>query len=309
MTTPFVRRIWDIEMELLLARLLDGLNNGLIYGFLALALVCVYRGTSHLNLAQGEMAMFCAFIAYALHAAGLPVIVAIALTVVIGFLSGAVIERVLIRPLGHDSGYSVLLVTIGLFLVLNAAAGVIWGGDPLPFPSAVPSAPADYIPIFGARLRYQQLLLLVMLLVVLGLLYALFKFSKLGLAMRTAASNPDSARLLGIRVNRINALGWMLAAGVGALVGPLVAPTTTLTTGMMFNFLIYAAAAATLGGFDSPGGAVLAGVLIGVLENLVASYVSFVGPDLKQAVALVALLVVLMVRPTGLFGSKKVERV
>ena len=296
-------------MDLLIARIVDGFNNGVIYGFLALALVCVYRGTNHLNLAQGEMAMFSAFIAYALHAAGFPVPLAILGTVVIAFLAGGVIERVLIRPLGHHADYSILLVTIGLFLMLNAGAGVIWGGDPLAFPAAVPSAPDDYITFFGTRLRYQQLLTLVVLLVVLAALFALFKYTRLGLAMRATASNPETARLLGIRVNQINSLGWMLAAGVGALIGALVSPSTTLTTGMMFNFLIYAAAAATLGGFDSPGGAVLAGILLGLAENLLASYVGFIGSDLKQAVALVILLGVLMVRPTGLFGTKKVERV
>lgn len=296
-------------MDLLIARIVDGFNNGVIYGFLALALVCVYRGTSHLNLAQGEMAMFSAFIAYALNAAGLPVPLAILGTVMIAFVAGGVIERVLIRPLGHDADYSILLVTIGLFLMLNAGAGVIWGGDPLAFPAAVPSAPDDYVDFFGTRLRYQQLLILGVLLLVLAALFVLFKYTRLGLAMRATASNPVTARLLGIRVNQINSLGWMLAAGVGALIGALVSPSTTLTTGMMFNFLIYAAAAATLGGFDSPGGAVLAGILLGLAENLIGSYVGFVGSDLKQAVALVILLAVLMVRPTGLFGTKKVERV
>jgi branched-chain amino acid transport system permease protein len=296
-------------MELFIDRILDGVNNGVIYGFLALALVCVYRGTKHLNLAQGEMAMFCAFIAYGLVHWGFPVIPAILVTVLIGFIGGGLIERTLIRPLGRDAEYPILLVTIGLFLALNALAGVIWGGDPLSFPTVVPNNPNDYVSIFGSRLHYQQLVIIVVLLAVVAGLFYLFKFTKLGLAMRTATSNPESARLMGIPVSRINALGWMLAAGVGALVGPLVSPSTTLTTGMMFNFLIYAAAAATLGGFDSPGGAVLAGVLIGVVENLVASYVSIVGPDLKQGVALVILLVVLMVKPEGLFGSKRVERV
>ncbi|WP_300400480.1 branched-chain amino acid ABC transporter permease [Nocardioides sp.] len=296
-------------MDLLIARIVDGFNNGVVYGFLALALVCVYRGTGHLNLAQGEMAMFSAFIAYALHAVGFPVVLAILGAVAIGFIAGGVVERVLIRPLGHGADYSILLVTIGLFLVLNAGAGVIWGGDPLTFPAAVPSAPDDYISFFGTRLRYQQLLILAVLLVVMTALYLLFKYTRLGLAMRVTAGNPDSARLLGMRVNQINSLGWALAAAVGALVGGLISPSTTLTTGMMFNFLIYAAAAATLGGFDSPGGAVLAGIVLGVLENLIGSYISWVGSDLKQAVALVILLGVLMVRPTGLFGTKKVERV
>jgi branched-chain amino acid transport system permease protein len=298
-------------MHFLLDRIIDGLNNGVIYGFLALALVCVYRGTSHLNLAQGEMAMFCAFLAYAFVGWGFPVIAAIAIVTVIGFFGGAVIERTLIRPLGrgHEAGYLVLLVTIGLFLILNTGAGVIWGGDPLSLPSVVPDGPDDYVSVFGSRLHYQELVIILVLLAVLGLLFALFKFTKLGLAMRATASNPDSARLMGIPVNRINSMGWMLAAGVGALLGPLAAPGTTLTTGMMFNFLIYATAAATLGGFDSPGGAVLGGIGIGIVENLVASYVSFVGPDLKQALALVILLLVLMVRPSGLFGTRRVERV
>jgi branched-chain amino acid transport system permease protein len=298
-------------MQLFIDRIIDGLNNGVIYGFLALALVCVYRGTSHLNLAQGEMAMFCAFLAYAFVGWGVPIVAAVAIVALIGFLSGAVVERTLIRPLGRGPGaeYSILLVTIGLFLILNTGAGVIWGGDPLSLPAVAPDGANDYISVLGSRLHYQQLVIILVLLAVLGLLFYLFKFTKLGLAMRATASNPDSARLMGIPVNRINSLGWMLAAGVGALLGPLVAPSTTLTTGMMFNFLIYATAAATLGGFDSPGGAVLGGVLIGVVENLVASYVHFVGPDLKQAVALVILLVVLMVRPSGLFGTQRVERV
>ncbi|MBF4162730.1 branched-chain amino acid ABC transporter permease [Nocardioides acrostichi] len=296
-------------MDLLVARLIDGLNNGVIYGFLALALVCVYRSTKHLNLAQGEMAMFCAFIAYAATQAGVPVVFAIVIAIAAGVIMGGVVERVLVRPLGHDADYSILLVTIGLFLALNATAGIIWGGEPLAFPTVFSSGAEDYIGVLGSRVRYQQLLLAVLLAAVLAAILALFKYTKLGLAMRTATSNPESAALLGIRVNRINALGWMMAAAVGGLLGPLVAPGTTLTTYMMFTFLIYAAAAATLGGFDSPGGAVLAGLIIGVLESLIGGYVSFVGSDLKLAVALVLLLIVLMVRPSGLFGSRRVERV
>jgi branched-chain amino acid transport system permease protein len=298
-------------MQLFIDRIIDGLNNGAIYGFLALALVCVYRGTAHLNLAQGEMAMFCAYLAYAFVKWGVPIIAAVVIVALIGFVSGGVIERLLVRPLGRgtSSEYPVLLITIALFLILNTGAGVIWGGDPLSLKAVVPDGPNDYVSILGDRVHYQQLVIVLVLLALLGGLFYLFKYTKLGLAMRTAASNPDSARLMGIPVNRINSLGWMLAAGVGALLGPLVAPSTTLTTGMMFNFIIYAAAAATLGGFDSPGGAVLGGILIGVVENLLSSYVSFVGPDLKQAVALVALLLVLMLRPSGLFGTKRVERV
>jgi branched-chain amino acid transport system permease protein len=296
-------------LELFVASLLSGINNGVIYGFLALALVCTYRGSRTLNLAQGEMAMFCAFLAYQFVKFGLPVLAAIALTVLVGACGGALIERTLIRPLGHDSEYSALLVTIGLFLAINATAGVIWGGDPLSFPSVVPSGPHSHISILGARWQYQQLLIVGVLLAVVTGLYALFRYTWLGLAMRVASSNPDSARLLGIRVHRMSALGWALAAGIGALLAPLIAPGTTVTTGMFFNYMIYAAAAATLGGFDSPVGAVLGGLIIGVVENMVAGYVSFIGDSLKLAVALVILLGVLMVRPTGLLGTRRVERV
>ncbi|GAA1545193.1 branched-chain amino acid ABC transporter permease [Nocardioides humi] len=296
-------------MDLLIARVLDGFNNGVIYGFLGLALVCVYRGTGHLNLAQGEMAMFCAFLAYAFIGAGLPVPLAILLVVAIGFVGGATVERFLIRPLGHDAEYPILLVTVGIFLALNAGAGVIWGGDPLVFPTVVPSGPDDYIAVLGQRLHYQKVVIAGLLAACLAVLYALFRYTRIGLAMRASSSNPDSTLLLGVPVHRINSLGWAIAAGVGALLGPLVAPSTTLNTMMMLHFILYACAAATLGGFDSPAGTVFAGVMLGVVENIVASYVGAVGSDLKQGVTLLILLAVLMIRPSGLFGSQKVERI
>lgn len=296
-------------MELFITRLLDGISNGAVYGFLALALVCTYRGSRALNLAQGEMAMICTFVVLSLHQAGLPLVVAILVGVVLGALGGALVERTLIRPLGRHAEYPVLLVTIGMFLALNALAGVIWGGDPRRFPSLVPNQPDDYVSVLGARLRYQEILVLAVLAVLVAVLYSLFRFTRVGLAMRVAASNPESAALLGIRVSRVNMSGWAIAGAVGALLGPLIAPSTTLTTTMFFNFLIYGLAAATLGGFDSPIGAVLAGLIIGVVENLAASYIPVIGDSLKLAVALVILLVVLMVRPTGLFGTREVARV
>jgi branched-chain amino acid transport system permease protein len=296
-------------MELLLTRLLDGVNNGVIYGFLALALVCTYRGGKALNLAQGEMAMFCTFVAYELVHLGTPVIVAVLAAGLVGAAAGGVVERFLVRPFGRHAEYSVLLVTIGLFLAVNAAAGVIWGGDPKAFPSLVPDQPSDYLSILGARLHYQQLVLMAVLAVLVGLVYSLFLFTRVGLAMRVVQSNPETALLLGIRVSRVNSLGWALAGSIGGLLGPLIAPATTVTTTMFFSYVIYACAAATLGGFDNPIGAVVGGVVIGVVENLVAGYVSFVGDSLKLTVALVILLAVLMVRPHGILGSPQVERV
>lgn len=296
-------------MQLFMDRLLNGFDNGIIYGFLALALVCTYRGSRALNLAQGEMAMFCTFIAYTLVGHGFPVVLAILCAAGVGALSGGVIERTLIRPLGRNADYSVLLVTIGLFLGLNALAGVIWGGDPKAFPSIVPDNPNDYVSVFGAREHYQSLVILGLLVVVVALLYGTFRFTRLGLAMRAAAGNPDSALLLGVRVNRMNSLGWVLAGGIGALLGPLIAPATTVSTTLFFTYVIYAVAAATLGGFDSPIGAVLGGIIIGIAESLVSGYVSFVGDSLGLAVALVILLLVLLVRPSGLLGSRETARV
>ena len=296
-------------MDLLLTRLIQGITNGAIYGFLALALVCTYRASKALNLAQGEFAMFCTFVSWSLASHHVPLVLAIGGGVLVGAALGGTVERTLIRPLGRNADYSVLLICIGLFLGVNALAGVIWGGDPHAFRAVVPDAGGDYFSIFGARLRYQQLVIIVVLAVLVGLLYAAFKLTRLGLAMRASASNPDSAQLVGVRVARMNSLGWILAGAVGALLGPLIAPTTTLSTSMFFTFIIYACAAATLGGFDSPIGAVLGGLIIGVVENLVASYVSFVGDSLKLTVALVMMLAVLMIRPTGLFGSREVERV
>ncbi|GAB3082127.1 ABC transporter permease subunit [Nocardioides zeae] len=298
-----------MEFELFLTRLVQGINNGAIYAFLALALVCTYRGSKALNLAQGELAMICTFVSWSLAANGVPLPLAILGGVVVGGLSGAAIERTLIRPLGRDAHYSVLLVCVGLFLAINALAGFIWGGDPQSFPAVVPDAPDDFVPVMGVRLRYQQLVILVVLLVLVAALYAVFRYTRFGLSMRAAASNPDSASLVGVRVNRVNAWGWVLAGAVGALLGPLIAPSTTLSTSMFFTFIIYACAAATVGGFDSPIGAVIGGLFIGVTENLVASYVGFIGDSLKLTVALVILLVVLMVKPSGLLGTREVERV
>jgi branched-chain amino acid transport system permease protein len=296
-------------MELLIARVLDGATSGVVYGFIGLALVVVFRGSGYLNFAQGEMAMFAAYVAWALHAGGLPMWLAVVLATLAAFVSGLAVERALIRPLGRNAEYQVVIVTIGLFLAINAGAAAIWSSDPLNMPALVPAGPNDFLSVLGKRVQFEELLMFGALLVALAVLYGMFRYTRLGLAMRVATSNPESAVLMGIRVTRVNALGWAIAAAVGGLAAILVAPSTSLTPTFMFTFLIYGAAAAMLGGFDSPGGAVFAGIVLGVGENLVASYVDLVGSDLKQGFALVVILAVLMLRPSGLFGSKQIERV
>jgi branched-chain amino acid transport system permease protein len=208
---------------------------------------------------------------------------------------------------------TIVIVTLGLLVIFNSLAGWIWTYVQKPFPSPFPSRPfkaslglgEGHEIIFGAHDLGQ---IGITLLVLLGV-YLFFRFTPLGLAMRAAAHNPVSSRLVGIRVGWMLALGWGLAAVVGAVAGMLVAPILTLEPNLMGGVQLYAFAAATLGGFASPGGAVLGGFIVGVVENLVGTYVSFIGTELKLTVALAMIIVVLLVRPTGLFGSSVVKRV
>jgi branched-chain amino acid transport system permease protein len=198
------------------------------------------------------------------------------------------------------------MVTLGLLVICNSVAGWIWTYVQKPFPSPFPSNPFKIGNIvFGNHDVGQiQVTLLVLLCI-----YLFFRFTPLGLAMRAAAHNPVSSRLVGIRVGWMLALGWGLAAVFGAVAGMMVAPVLTLEPNLMGGVQIYAFAAATLGGFTSPGGAVLGGFIVGVVQNLVGTYVSFIGTELKFTVALAMIIVVLLVKPTGLFGSTVVKRV
>jgi branched-chain amino acid transport system permease protein len=293
-------------MDILIQQVVSGLATGGIYAALALALVMIYQATDVVNFAQGELAMFATYICWSLINAGLPYWVAFISTLGIAFVGGVVIERVLIRPVENAPILSIVMVTLGLLVICNSVAGWIWTYVQKPFPSPFPSNPfkIDNI-VFGAHDVGQiQVTLLVLLCI-----YLFFRFTPLGLAMRAAAHNPVSSRLVGIRVGWMLALGWGLAAVFGAVAGMMVAPVLTLEPNLMGGVQIYAFAAATLGGFTSPGGAVLGGFIVGVVENLVGTYVSFIGTELKFTVALAMIIVVLLVKPTGLFGSTVVKRV
>jgi branched-chain amino acid transport system permease protein len=292
--------------------LFDGLSSGAIYSLLALCLVVVYRGTGYLNFAQGEMSMFCTFLVWKLNDWGMPLWLAAICGMLIGYLGGATVETTLIRPVAKRSQFAVFVVAIGLFLGLNSLAGAIWGAPPQEtMPSLFPNEPDDFQRIFGASWRYQSIGILVVGLVVTGLLFALFNKTRFGLAMRAVASNADSARLVGVNTGRVLAASWGLAAAIGALAGTMVAGTTgEVVPGLMFSYFVYASAAATLGGFDSLGGAVIAGLTIGVVENMAAGYApKWIGQEMRLGVALLIILGVLLVRPTGLFGEQKVSRV
>jgi len=289
-------------MELLFHQVLSGLATGGIYASVALALVMIYQTTQLVNFAQGEMAMFATYIAWSLIDAGMPYWAAFFLTVLIAFVAGVLIERVIIRPVEKAPVLTIVIVFIGLLLTLNSIAGWIYTYTIKSFPSPFPEEP-----LFGnSYISSHELGAFGVTMVVLALLYGFFRFTPLGLALRAVAQNPESSRLAGIRVGWMLALGWGLASAIGAIAGMMVAPIVFLDPNMMAGILIYAFAAALIGGIESPGGAVIGGFVVGVLENVVGAYV---GTELKLTVALVIIIGVLVFRPSGLFGKVHVTRV
>ena len=290
-------------METFLHQVVAGLATGGIYASVALALVMIYQATHHINFAQGELAMFATYICWSLINAGVPYWVAFFSTIAIAFCLGVLIERIIVRPVERAPVLTVVVVFLGLLFILNSMAGWIFTYTIKSFPSPFPKEPP-----FGVHfISSHELGAVGVTLVVLVLLFAFFRFTPLGLAMRAAAQNPDSARLVGIRVGWMLALGWGLAAAIGSTAGMMVAPIVFLDPNMMSGILLYAFAAALVGGIDSPGGAVLGGFLVGVLENIVGAYL--IGTELKLTVALVLIVGVLVVRPAGLFGKVIVTRV
>ncbi len=289
-------------MDALLHQVLAGLATGGIYASLALALVMIYQATHLVNFAQGEMAMFTTYIAWWLIEAGMPYWAAFFLTLVLAFVLGVLIERIVIRPVENAPVLAVVVVFIALLLIFNSVTGWIFTYTIKTFPSPFPAQP-----IFGRYLSSHELGAILVTLVVLALLYGFFRFTPLGLAMRAAAQNPESSRLVGIRVGWMLALGWGLAAAIGSVAGMMVAPIVYLDPNMMGGVLLYAFAAALVGGIDNPIGAVIGGFLVGVLENVLGAFV--IGNDLKLSVALVIIVGVLLVRPSGFFGRVQVTRV
>jgi branched-chain amino acid transport system permease protein len=286
-------------------QIVSGLSTGGVYGSLALAIVIIYRSTGVINFAQGEMATFTTFIAWSLmhHMSYWP---AFFLTCLIAFAGGVALERVVIRPVESSSVLTIVIVTLGLALVFNGASAWIWGGETRLFESPFSTRP---IHVGGVAFSLQDLGIIVVSFVLVGLLWLLFRFTKLGLALRASATNPAEARLVGVRVGWMLALGWGIAAVLGAVSGMMAAPLVSLDYNMMLTIIIYAFAAAVLGGLDSPIGAVVGGLIFGVTLNLVSAYWGFVGGALKLPVGLTVILLVLFLRPSGLFGREAVRKV
>jgi len=296
-------------MDLFLEQVLNGVGNGVVYASVALALVLIFRTTSLLNFAQGEMALFSTYVTWKLATStDLPVLAAIGISMAIAFVAGAVIERVLIRPVEEGrSPLNVVIVTLGMFLAFNSLAQLFFGTDPEVMPSPFPQGSVD---VGSIRIGKETIGLAAVLAIECVLLYLLLQKTKVGLSIRAVASNPDSSRLVGINAGVMLMFGWALAAALGALAGSLVAgyEDRGLDASLMQTVLVFALAAAALGGFDSPLGAVVAGLFVGVANALTIQYVDALnGIELVLPLGLV--LVVLLVRPTGLFGRRTVERV
>ena len=293
-------------MSELLQQVVSGIASGGIFASLALALVLIYNAMGLVNFAQGEMAMLATFVAFALIDHGVSYWIAFPATLVIAFAGGIVIQRIVIRPVERAPILTLVIVTLGLATLVNGLAGFAFGYVPRSFPSPFP---ADTVSLLGAFVSYRDLGVIAVSAVVLLAIYLLLQRTKVGLTMRAAAHHPEASRLLGVRVSWMLALGWGLASAVGAVSGIMAAPILLLEPNMMQTIIIYAFAAAVLGGIESPLGAVVGGVIVGVTVNLAGAYLPFVGGDLQLAVALAIIVAVLVLKPNGLFGRPNARRV
>lgn len=291
-------------MEQFINQILAGIATGSVYACLALAIVMIYVAIDHVNFAQGEMAMVSTYIAWQCLQWGMPYWLAAVLAVALSFVAGIVIERTIFRPLGHASVLVHIAGFVALFMILNSVAGMVWGFSLRTFPT-----PFGTAPLFGGMISSHQSAMIGITFLLLAALFAFFRYTRVGLSMRAAATMAESARLVGINVGWMIALGWGLAAGIGAIAGLLIAPVVFLEPNMMAGVLVYGFAGAVLGGLDSPPGAVFGGLLVGVMENMVGTYIPGIGDELKLPIALVVIVTVLVVKPRGLFGAKMVERV
>jgi branched-chain amino acid transport system permease protein len=291
-------------MDLFLHQVFAGLSTGGIYALMALAIVMIYQAIDHLNFAQGEMAMFSTFVSWQMLHLGLPYWPTFLLTIALSFVGGVVIERVVFKPLKHAPVLSHIVIFIALFAILNSGAGFIWDYTIKSYPT-----PFGTTPLFGGLISSHDAGMTATTLVILLLLYIFFRYTRIGLAMRAAAANPESAQLVGIRVGWMIALGWGMAAAIGAVAGMMIAPVVFLEPNMMLSILLYGFAGAVVGGLTSPLGAVIGGFSVGVIENLAGTYIPYVGRELKLTIALALIVAVLTIKPSGLFGRVVVTRV
>ncbi len=292
-------------MDLFFNQILAGISTGAIYACMALAVVMIYQAIDHLNFAQGEMATFTTFVSWQLMQWGMSYWAAFAISLVFAFVGGLALERVLFRPLAKAPILTNVAGFIALFAIINSSTGLIWDFTIKQYPTPFGSAP-----FLGSQLiSTHQAGMIGVTLVLLLALYFFFQYTRIGLAMRAAASLPESARLVGINTGWMVSLGWGMASAIGAVGGMLIAPVVFLEPNMMVGVLLYGFAAAVLGGLTSPLGAVVGGFLVGIMENLAGTYIPGIGNELKLPIALFVIVAVLVVKPAGLFGRPIVKRV
>jgi branched-chain amino acid transport system permease protein len=292
--------------------LTSGLTSGSIYVLIALALVVVFRSSGTINFAQGEFALFTSFVAWWVDTKGVPMVFALLIAMACGFVMGVVAERFLIRPVRRKSEVATLIVGLGLFTALNGLDGWIWGPADKIFPELLPSAQGDYFKIAGSRLHYDSIGIFIGMLLVVAVLTLIFNRTPLGLQMRAVATNAESAALSGVKVGRVLSLSWGISAAIGAFAGVLlvpVLPPNELDLSSFFSILIFASAAALFGGLDSIKGAVVGGLGLGVAESMLNGYGTFLGGSLQLTFALFIIVIVLVFKPTGVFGARRIERV
>lgn len=296
-------------MELFLARVFDGLSSGAGYAALALAIVIIYKSTGIVNFAQGELALLGAYLAYTFGVEqGLAIVVAVLLAMAATGVVAAGIERTVIRPFDPANHLPIVIVTLGLFLGINSLISVIWTTDPKVLPSMFPDGNLYTNGI--ARLTWVTVGNVATVIVMLVVLNLVLRRTKIGLAFRAVSSNLESSELVGIRVGPTLQFGWALAAAYGTLAACIVVPSLSVfEPTSMLRTLIFAFAAAALGGLDSPGGAVIGGFAVGLIRSLLVGYVDAIPSELSVATAVAIILLVLLVRPSGLFGTAKVVRV
>ncbi|MFL4473146.1 branched-chain amino acid ABC transporter permease [Paeniglutamicibacter sp. MACA_103] len=302
------------QLNTILQSLINGLSNGVLYAFLALALVFIYKTSAQLNFAQGEMAMVGAFIVFQVMLwTGMPLWAAVPIAMAVMFLIGAASWRYMLRPVVKRGGHAPMIVLLGVFLLLNAGSAVIWGTSQRQGLSPLPNGLNDKIQLLGGvpdvHINFSALGGMAILLVTFGALELWLRKTRMGLGYRAITSNPDSAESLGIDRNRYLTIGWGISAAIGVLVGMLFSQQSGLLhSNLMLNGLLFGFAAAALGGFDSLFGAIIGGLIIGLLEATIPNAIEWIGPSLNVAVALMVIFLVLVFRPSGLFGSTKVVR-
>jgi branched-chain amino acid transport system permease protein len=284
---------------------LDGIANGMIFAALALALVLIFRATRIVNFAQGAMGMITTFVASSLLDRGVGYWWAFLAVLALGFVIGAAVERLLIRPLQGKSELNPVIVTIGLLVVLEGIAGAVYGNSSRGFPAAFSQSGLTVGHTKIAFSHFDVFILVSVLVLMLGTL-VLFRATTLGLRMRASAFAAEVARLLGVRVGVLLTLGWALAGLAGSLAGVLVAPTRSFGPYYMDLVLVYAFTAAVIGGLESPIGALVGGIVAGLTTSYVGGYL---GSGLEPLGALVLLIVALMVRPEGIFARPPARKV